>query len=90
MSNQPESERVGERVADDILRGAEEIGGELGITAEEVYYIYSKLQEAIREGDVKAAAATYPITKLNGKLVASRRELRRAHKRITAALVHPP
>ena len=72
-----------DRVADDILRGALEIGDELNLKPQAVYYLYAKQERAKRKGN--AAAEQYPITKLGKLLIASRRALRRAHHRITSA-----
>ena len=72
-----------DRVADDILRGAVAIGDELNLKPQAVYYLYAKQERAKRKGN--AAEEQYPITKLGKILVASRRGLRRAHRRITSA-----
>jgi hypothetical protein len=71
-----------DRVADDILRGAIEIGDELNLKPEAVYYLYAKQERAKRKGNV--TEEQYPITKLGKVLIASRRGLRRAHHRITS------
>jgi len=71
-------------VADDVLRGAVEIGGELKLTPGAVYYIYVKQEREKREGRARAEEQ-YPISKWGKLLVASRRALRRAHRRITAS-----
>jgi hypothetical protein len=60
-----------ERVADDILRGAAAIAAELGCGREGVYYLH-RMQR-------------YPISKLGKMLIASRRQLRRAHRILTSA-----
>ena len=72
-----------DRVADDILRGAIEIGDELNLKPQAVYYLYAKQERAKRKGN--AAEEQYPISKWGKLLIASRRALRRAHKRITSA-----
>jgi len=73
-----------DRVADDILRGAIEIGGELKLSPAAVYYIYAKQEREKREGTARAEEQ-YPISKWGKLLVASRRALRRVHRRITAS-----
>jgi hypothetical protein len=66
-----EIEKPGETVATDVLRGAREIAGELGVTESEVYYF--------------AKTKRYPIARLGKTLIASRKQLRRAHRNLTAA-----
>ena len=68
MSEQPEKPNE-ERVADDILRGAAEIAAELGCEPTDVYYLHRMRR--------------YPISKLGKILIASRRQLRRAHRTLT-------
>ena len=70
-------------VGSDVLRGALAIGGELGLKPDAVYYLYAKQERAKRKGN--AAEEQYPISKWGKLLIASRRALRRAHKRITSA-----
>jgi hypothetical protein len=58
-----------ERVADDILRGATQIAAELGVKPEDVYYL--------------ARVRKYPIARLGKILIASKQQLRRAHRAMT-------
>lgn len=69
MSEQSEEKPNSERVADDVLRGAQAIGDELGVNPEDVYYLH-KTQK-------------YPIGKLGKTLIASRQQLRRHHRALT-------
>jgi len=65
------TERRGNRVADDLLVGAYAIADELGLSIRSVYWL--------------RATKRLPIRKLGKNLIASRNELRRAAKRLTAA-----
>ena len=69
QSEKSENQSNDESVADDILRGAIPIGAELGIKPANIPYI-------VRTGK-------YPIAKLGKIYIASRRELRRAHRAMT-------
>jgi hypothetical protein len=70
MDNQEVARRA-DRVADDLLNGAAEIAEFLGTNAREVYHLH-KTQRL-------------PIGRLGRKLIASRRQLTRAAKALTAA-----
>jgi hypothetical protein len=70
MDNQEVARRA-DRVADDLLNGAAEIAEFLGTNAREVYHL-RKTQRL-------------PIGRLGRKLIASRRQLTRAAKALTAA-----
>ncbi len=59
-----------ETVADDLLKGAAEIAAFLGVTTSELYYLHK--------------CKRYPIGKLGKILIASKRQLRRAHRVMTA------
>jgi hypothetical protein len=73
MSMDDQSEKSGERLADDLLRGAEKIAEFLGLTKEQLYY------EARRKRDKKEGA--WPIGKDGKELIASKARLtRHAHK----------
>ena len=70
MSEQSEEKPNSERVADDVLRGAQAIGEmSWGCNPEDVYYLH-KTQK-------------YPIGKLGKTLIASRQQLRRHHRALT-------
>jgi hypothetical protein len=60
-----------DRLGDDLLNGATEIANFLGTNAREVYHL--------------AKTKRLPIGRLGRKLIASRSQLRRAAKQITAA-----
>ena len=64
-----ESQKQADRLADDLLVGAEAIGEEMGETPDAVYYIH-KMKQA-------------PIGKRGGKLIAFRSELRRHARKLT-------
>jgi len=60
-----------DRLADDLLAGGREIAEFLGTNVREVYHLH--------------ATQRLPIGRLGRKLIASRNQLRRAAKAITAA-----
>jgi hypothetical protein len=69
--DEQEAAKRADRVADDLLNGAAEIAEFLGTNTREVYH----LRQTQR----------LPIAKLGKKLIASRNQLRRATKALTAA-----
>ena len=71
MSDQAEKSSDEEDVAADLLKGAAMIGAFLGVDTSEVYYLHK--------------CKRYPIGKLGKILIASKRQLRRAHRVMTAA-----
>lgn len=71
MSDPSEKPSDDERVADDLLKGVAEIAAFLGVETSEVYYL--------------AKCKRYPFGRLGKLLVASKRQLRRAHRVMTAA-----
>ena len=70
MDDHQEAAKQTQRVADDLLNGAAEIAEFLGTNTREVYY----LRQTKR----------LPIGNIGRKLIASRAQLSRAAKRITA------
>ena len=66
-----ETQRQAERLADDLLNGGPEIAEFLGCPVREVYHL--------------ANTKRLPIGRLGRKLIASRSQLRRAAKALTAA-----
>jgi hypothetical protein len=70
MDEQEAAGRV-DRLADDLLAGGREIAEFLGINVREVYHLH--------------ATGRMPIGRLGRKLIASRNQLRRAAKALTAA-----
>jgi hypothetical protein len=58
-----------DKVGDDLLIGAEAIGGELNLSPSEVYYAFRKKK--------------WPIGKYGSQLIASKSKLRRAARAIT-------
>ena len=68
---QSQTERpASDRLADDMLLGAEAIAAELGVEPSQIYYIHRM--------------RLLPIGKLGKQLIASRRKLRGAAARLTA------
>jgi hypothetical protein len=65
----PEKATKSERLADDLLIGAEAIAHELGVDVHTVYYFHRKKK--------------LPIGKLGKNLIASRTKLRRAIQNLT-------
>jgi hypothetical protein len=66
-----EAARQADRLADDLLNGAAEIAEFLGTNTREIYWL--------------AKTRRLPIGRLGRKLIASRSQLRRAAKALTAA-----
>jgi hypothetical protein len=71
MMDDQQAARQADRLADDLLSGAAEIAEFLGTNVREVYHL--------------AATQRLPISRLGRKLIASRSQLRRAAKALTAA-----
>jgi hypothetical protein len=69
--DEQEAARRADRLADDLLSGAAEIAEFLGCNVREVYHL--------------AQTQRLPIGRLGKKLIASRTQLRRAAKSLTAA-----
>jgi hypothetical protein len=69
--DEQEAARRADRLADDLLSGAAEIAEFLGTNVREIYHL--------------AQTQRLPIGRLGRKLIASRSQLRRAAKTITAA-----
>ena len=63
------TDRLRDTVADDMLHGAEEIAGFLGVSTAQVYH-YARLKRL-------------PIGKFGWNLIASKRTLRRAYDKLT-------
>ena len=70
MDDQQAARQV-DRLADDLLAGGREIAEFLGTSVREVYHLH--------------ATQRLPIGRLGRKLIASRRQLTRAAKALTAA-----
>ena len=71
MMDDQQAARQADRLADDLLSGAAEIAEFLGTNVREVYHL--------------AKTQRLPIGRLGRKLIASRSQLRRAAKVLTAA-----
>jgi len=71
MIDQPEKSSDEEDVAADLLKGAAKIAAFLGVETSMVYYLHK--------------CKRYPIGRLGKTLIASKRQLRRAHRTMTAA-----
>jgi hypothetical protein len=69
--DEQEAARRADRLADDLLSGAAEIAEFLGTNVREIYHL--------------AQTQRLPIGRLGRKLIASRSQLRRAAKTLTAA-----
>jgi hypothetical protein len=65
------------RIADDVLRGAKNIGDEIGETEKRVYYLFGR-------------GLLHGVGKQGGLLIGSRRRLREGYDRITQASAEPP